>query len=187
VSDEDNSSARRPTIGSRRVSAFVAVPVVVGCTLLGSIIGTTHPLQSMFPAARGGGELSDLSLASDKRVDAEAEAVEPPSEPHRAQPPGPKNAARAPASLPPLVPAMSTGSVDRPLSPGGSGDVAATQGDRPELVPAEGTPRATNPSHRQARAKRLRRMLGRHTRAPKSAGAQVDAFISSILPVKGAK
>jgi len=184
VSDEDNNFARRPTIGSRRVSVFVAVPVVVGCAVLGSIIGTTHPLQSMFPAARRGGELSDLSLASVKPVDAAAEAVEPPSEPHGAQPSGPKGAARAPASLPPLVPAMSTGSVDRPLSPGGSGDVAATQGDRRELVPAEGTPLTTNPSRHQARAKRLRRMLWRRGRAKPSPGAQVDGFISAILPKK---
>jgi hypothetical protein len=189
VSDENNSLARRPTIGSRRVSVLVGVPVVAGCAVLGSIIGTTHPLQSMFPPARRAGELSDLSLASVKLVDAPAEAPAAPSEPHRALPgpahaaTGPQDAKRAPASLPSLVPAVSTGSVDRPLSPGRSGDVAATQGDRPDLVPAEGTPRATNPSHQQARAKRLRRMLGRHAR-PKPAGAQVDAFISSILPIK---
>ena len=156
VSDEDNSLARRPTIGSRRVSMLVAVPVVAGCAVLGSIIGTTHPLQSMFPPAR----LIDAPAAT-----------------------GPQDTPRGPASLPSLVPAVSTGSVDRPQSPGGSGDVAATQGDRRELVPAEGTPLTTNPSRHQARAKRLRRMLGRRTR-PKPVGAQVDAFISSILPTK---
>jgi len=183
VSDEDNSLAHRPTIGSRRVSALVAVPVVIGCAVLGSVIGTMHPLQSMFRAARGGGEVSDLRLASVK-------LVEPPSGPQGALPLGPTPAvtgsddtAQAPTRAPSSVRAVSTRSVDRPLSPGGSGDVAATQRDRPELVPPEGAPRATNQSHRQARAKRLRRMLGRHTR-PKSAGAQVDAFISSILPTK---
>ena len=183
MSNEDNSLAHRPTLGSRRVSVLVAVPVVVGCAVLGSVIGTTHPLQSMFPAARRGGEVSDLRLAS-------VELVEPPSGPQGAQPPGPTRAvtgsndtAQAPTSAPSSVRAVSTGSVDRPLAPGGSGDVAATQRDRPELVPPAGTPRATNQSHRQARAKRLRRMLGRHTR-PKPAGAQVGAFISSILPTR---
>ena len=194
MSDEDNNFAHRPTIGSRRVSVLVAVPVVVGCAVLGSVIGTTHPLKSMFPAARRGGELSDLRLASVKLVEAPAEAVEPPSGPHGGLPPGPahavtgaEDAPHAPTSAASLVLAVNRGSVDRPLSPGGSGDVAAAQRDpqrdRLDLVATEGTPPATNQSPRQARAKRLRRILGRHTR-PKSAGAQVDAFISSILPIK---
>ena len=191
MSDKNNSIARRPTVGSRRVSVLVAAPVVVGCALLGSLIGTTHPLQSMFPTARGGGELGDLRLASIKLVEAPPEAVGPPSGPHGVLPPGPaqsvsgsEEAANAPASAPSSVLAVSTESVDRPLSPGGSGDVAATQRDRPELVSPEGAPRAMTQSHRQARAKRLKRMLGRHTR-PKPPGAQVDAFISSILPKIG--
>jgi hypothetical protein len=190
VSDEDNSIALRPTIGSRRVSMLVAAPVVAGCALLGSLIGTTHPLQSMFPAAPGGGELGDLRLASVKLVEAPPEAVEPPSGAHGAPPPGAAHGvtasgdtAHASASAPSSVLAVNTESVDRPLSPGGSGDVATTQRDQPEFVPAEGAPRVTTQSHRQARAKRLRRMLGRHTR-PKPPGAQVDAFISSILPIK---
>ena len=194
MSDEDNNFAHRPTIGSRRVSVLVAVPVVVGCAVLGSVIGTTHPLKSMFPAARRGGELSDLRLASVKLVEAPAEAVKPPSGPHGALPPGPahavtgsEDAPHAPTSAASSVLAVNTGSVDRSLSPGGSGDVAAAQRDpqrdRLDLVATEGTPPATNQSPRQARAKRLRRILGRHTR-PKSAGAQVDAFISSILPIK---
>jgi len=175
VSDQDNSSDRRPTLGSRRVSALVAVPVIAACAVLGSVIGTTHPLHSMFPAAQRGGERGDLRLASVRLVEAPAEA--PGSS-------GPHGALRPPpASAPSSALAASTGSLDRPLSAGGRGEVAATQRDRPELVTPEGAPRATNQSHRQARAKRLRRMLGRHTR-PKTAGAQVDAFISSILPSK---
>jgi hypothetical protein len=190
----------------------VAAPVVAGCALLGSLIGTTHPLQSMFSATRPGGELSDLRLPSVRSVEPPAVAPEPSPEPSRepsppspepspepssgppaaapALPPGPAHdatgsqvAAPVPARPAASVVAVSTGSVDRPPPAGGSGDVATTQGNRPELVPPEGASRATNQSHRQARAKRLRRMLGRHTR-PKSAGSQVDAFISSILPAK---
>jgi hypothetical protein len=190
VSDEHNSLDRRPTIGSRRVSVFVAVPVIVGCAVLGSVIGTTHPLQSMLPVGRPGGERSDLRLSSVRLVEPSAEALEPPSGPHGPAPPGPvsvagsEHAARAPMSpsMSPAVVAVSTGSVDRALAAGGSRDAAATQGNRPELATPE-SPRTTSQSHRQARAKRLRRMLGRHTR-PKSAGSQVDAFISSILPTK---
>jgi hypothetical protein len=195
VSDEHNSLARQPTIGSRRVSVFVAVPVVIGCAVLGSVIGTTHPLQSMFSATRPGGELSDLRLSSVRSVEPPAVAPEPSrgpsSGPHGAVPAvppgpavtGPQDAARVPARPATSVVTVSTGSVDRPLPAGGSGDVPATQGNPTELVPPEGASRATTQGHRQARAKRLRRMLGRHTR-PKSAGAQVDAFISSILPAK---
>jgi hypothetical protein len=166
VSDEDNSFARRPTIGSRRVSMLVGVPVVVGCAVLGSVIGVTYPLQSMFPVARQSGELSDLSLSSAKLVETPSEAAQPPS---------------APSS----VLDVRTGSVDRPLSSGGGADVAATQGDPPDLAPPQGAPRARgqNQSHSQARARRLRRTLARPA-SPKSAGAQVDAFITSILPSK---
>ena len=169
---------------------FVVVPVVVGCAALGSVIGTTHPLQSMFRAAQRDGELSDLRLASVKLVEAPSEAVVPPPGPHAAMPSGPPQAitgldgaARSPTSAPSSGLAVTTGSLDRPLTPGGTGDVAAPQRDRPELVPPEGAARATGQTHRQARAKRLRRILARHTR-PKPPGAQVDAFISSILPIK---
>jgi hypothetical protein len=188
VSDENNSLARRPTVGSRRVPVLVAAPVVVGCALLGSLIGTTHPLGSMFPVARGDGELGDLRLTSIKVVETPPEAVGPTSRPQGTLPPGPaqnvmgsEDASHAPGSAPSSVLAASTETVDRPLSPGASGDAAATQRDRPELVPSEGAPRAMTQNHRQARAKRLKRMLGRHTR-PKPPGAQVNAFISSILP-----
>jgi len=40
-----------------------------------------------------------------------------------------------------------------------------------------------SPSHRVARAKKLKRMLWRRPRA-KPPGAPVDAFISSIFPTK---
>jgi hypothetical protein len=172
------------------VSVLVVVPVVVGCAVVGSVIGITHPLQSILPAAQRSGELSDQRLASAKLVEAPSEAALQPPGSYTALPSGPphvgtgpEGAARAPASAPSSVLAVSTRSVDRPLSPGASLDVAATQGDRPELVQTEGAPRATGQSHRQARAKRLRRMLGRPAR-PKPAGTQVDAFISSILPIK---
>jgi hypothetical protein len=188
VSDEDNSLARRPTFGSRRVSVLVGLPVVTGCAVFGSIIGTTLPLGSMFPAAQHSGEPGDLRLASVKLVEAPSGAAQQLSTPQAGLPPdasqtvaGSRLAVPAPTSAPTSVLAVRTGSVDRPLSPGASLDGA--QGDRPEAVHPDGAARAMGQGHRQARAKRLRRLLARQAR-PKSAAAQVDAFISSILPMK---
>jgi hypothetical protein len=188
VSDADNSPTIRRTFGSRRVSVLVGLPVIIGCGVLGSVIGITHPLQSIVGEAEPGPELSDLRLTSAKLVDGPSRTAQQPAGPHAASEApevvtGLDVAGRTTTNASSSVLPVSTGSVDRALPPSGSLDVAATQGERPELVHPEGTPRDAGHSYRQARAKRLRRILGRHTRA-KAPGAQVDAFISSILPIK---
>jgi len=153
-------------------------------------MGITYPLQSMLPIARQSEELSDLRRTSAKLVETPSGAAQPSSDPPAMLVSGPpqiasEGGARPPAGAPASALGVRTGSLDRPLPAGGSADVvAATQEAPPDLAQPEGTPRATgNQSHRQVRARRLRRMLARPA-PPKSAGAQVDAFISSILPSK---
>src|SRR4051812_11797003 len=80
VSDDQDADAAidPPTGGSRRVSVFVALPVILGCAVFGSIVGVTHPLRSFFPGESRGGEVADLRLASLKLVET------PPVEPRKA-------------------------------------------------------------------------------------------------------
>jgi hypothetical protein len=201
------------------VPVLVGVPVIIGCAVLGSIIGTTHPLRSLSPHAQPG-EPIDLRRAAVKPEDgASGTAQEGPSaqpgtpqpatpQPGTPQPETPQPgtqvprkavartapadlagasgaAARVDPTAPVTVVAMNTGSDDRPLAPGVDPDVAATQGERSEGAPPEGAMRS--PSHRVARAKKLKRMLWRRARAkPPSAqpGTQIGAFISSIFPTK---
>jgi hypothetical protein len=194
---------------------LVGVPVIIGCAVLGTIIGIIHPLRSLSPHAELG-EVIDLRLAAVKPLDGGSGTAQeapgpPPGTPQpetpqagtpqaatlqagtevpknavaRAAPAdlagGPKAAARVSATAPVTVVAVNTGSDDRPLAPGAGPDVAATQGERPQAANTEGAMRS--PSHRAARAKKLKRMLWRRVRA-KPPGAQVGAFISSIFPTK---
>jgi hypothetical protein len=184
VSDEDNSLVRRPTFGSRRVPVLVGAPVIVGCALLGSIIGITHPLRSTVPDAQRR-EPSDLPVAVDKPEKAaqvaETEAVLRSGQAKNGSP-GSDVALPTPTAPPSAVVAVDTGVVERPPAPIASEDIHSTHGDRPELAPSEGATRSASPSHRQAHAKRLRRILWRRARVKPSPGGQVGAFISSILP-----
>ena len=185
MSDEDNSLIRRPTFGSRRVSVLVAAPVIVGCALLGSIIGVTHPLRSTVPDAQRR-EPSDLPVAVDEPEKAaqvrETEAVSRSKQVQKTGSPGSDVALPTRTATPSAVVAVSTGGVERPPTPAASKDIHSTPGDRPEIAPSEGATRSASPSHRHAHAKRLRRILWRRARVNPSPGAQVGAFISSILP-----
>jgi len=172
VSDEDNSLIRAPTFGSRRVSVRVGAPIIAGCALLGSIIGVTHPLRSTVSDAQRGVEPTEL-----RRGSATGQLPET-ATPLRSEP------AQSTGSGPAARSRLTTGTVERPLSPGPSQDGASTLRDRPDLAASEAATRSTGPSQRHARAKRLRRMLWRRGRAKPSPGAQVDGFISAILPKK---
>jgi len=185
VSDEDNSLIGRPTFGSRRVSVLVGAPVIVGCALLGSIIGVTHPLRSTVPDAQRRAP-ADLPVTVDEPEKAaqvpETEAVLRSEQAQKTGSTGSDVALPTRTAAPSAVVAVRTGVVERPPAPAASEDIHSTHGDQPELAPSEGATRSASPGHRQARAKRLRRILWRRARVKPSPGGQVGAFISSILP-----
>ena len=202
VSDDQDADAAidPPTGGSRRVSVFVALPVILGCAVFGSIIGVTHPLRSFFPGESRGGEVADLRLASLKLVET------PPVEPRKApenqkeadkatdkpipgerpvqseQPPpivAASVASHAQSPAPSAVVSVGTGSVDRAPSPP-SEDATPVVADNPEVARSGSPSRASGHNLRMARAKRLRRVLWRRTRV-RPPGSEVDAFFSSLL------
>ena len=181
------------------MSVFVALPVILGCAVFGSIIGVTHPLRSFFPGVSRGGEVADLRLASlrlvetpsveprkapetQKEADRATDKPIPVEQPAQSEQPPPMVAAsvasHAQSPAPSAVVSVNTTSVDRAPSPP-SEDVAA---GRTEDARSDSPSRASGHNHRVARAKRLRRVLWRRTRA-KPPGSGVDAFFSSLLVI----
>jgi hypothetical protein len=171
VSDDLDTLTHPPTpVGSRRVSAFVGLPIVFGCALLGAVVGVTHPLTSFFA---GGGPVEgrgDLRLATVKLVEPhpaaiqQKPAVDAPEEPAAVT--AGYVASQSLRAAPTAVVSVSTGSVERSPSAGTSEDGAPVATDRSEVSHSEPT-RLTGQSHRAARAKRLRRVLWRQARMGK--------------------
>ena len=188
VSDDPDSDSHLPTAGPRRVSVLVALPVILGCAVVGSIVGITHPLRSFFPGEPRSGELPDLSLSSLKLVEtppAEAQQRPATEKPPATAPEQPEavtaasvaSQAQSPASS--AVVSVSTGSLERSPPPV-SEDAAPTATDRPDAARTETPDRVTAQGHPMARAKRLKRVLWRRTRAKPPASA-IDGFFSSLL------
>jgi hypothetical protein len=208
-----------PSSGSRRVSIFVALPVIIACAVTGSVLGVTHPIRSIFfgseapRAVAQSAPAGPVGAASSGRDEKPPEARPPEAIVQQAvapiripdAPPGPfpeetvrvlaaaaaaaRESAQPPASE--TVAPVSTGSVERSLSPGSADhsaplaiaaappDSQATTGSS-DVVPsdAERHHAAVNP--RVARAKRLRRAMTRRPRT-KPPGSPVESFFTSFF------
>jgi hypothetical protein len=184
VSDDEDSPTQPPAVGSRRVSARLAVSVVVGCAVLGSIIGVLRPLRPNLPSAHKVEKTANLTLASAKLVESTAGAAQ--SRPSTGQPKSVAagNAAIEPQALAPApVASVSTGSVDRSPPPGASERAVLIASDRQGADRSEPTTTLTGRSHQIARAKRLKRILWRRVRS-KPLGMNIDAFFASLFAKK---
>jgi hypothetical protein len=189
VSNDPNSFTRSLAIGSRRVSGFVTLPVIVMCAVVGSILGVTHPLSSVLPGEPRGELSSDLSLASIKLVDDSllgGQQTPPAVSPVQPEPAislsQSESPAAANAAAPSLAPApaivVSTGSVDRSLPSGASESAALTAPEVPQVA-APDTARPAAQNHRAARAKRLRRVIWR--RVPGKQTSELELLFSPMF------
>jgi hypothetical protein len=178
VSGDEDSLIEPKVANSRRVSARVAIPVVLGCAVLGSIIGVAHPLGPPTPNPHSVEESGGLRLASARLVEEAPAAVQPkPSTDLPAQPDAGHAAPESQAVAPPAIASVSTGSVDRSSSPGASESRVLDASQR--AARSERTARLLSRSRQIARAKRLRRILWRRPRS-KPPGSDVDAFFTSL-------
>jgi hypothetical protein len=184
VSDDEHNFTQPPAVGSRRVSARLAVCVVVGCAALGWIIGVVRPLHSNISSAQRVEKPAKLTLASAKLVENAPAAAQ--SRPSTGSPVQPRlvaagNAAPEPQALaPPPAASVSTGSVDRSPSLGASESAVLTASDRQAAARSEPTTTVASRSHQIARAKRLRRILWHRMRG-KPPVANLDGFFSSLF------
>jgi hypothetical protein len=188
VSDDEQDKAELPAVGARRVSTRLAIIIVVGCAVLGLIVGVLYPLRPNIRPAQNAEEPSNLTLASAKLVENPPAASPPkPSTSLPMQPEPPEsvaagNALPEPHALAPrAVASVSTGSVDLSPPPGASESAVLAASDRQAAARSEPEVHLTSQRHRAARAKRLRRVLWRRMRS-KPPGTSIDAFFSSLLP-----
>jgi hypothetical protein len=170
----------------RRVSVFVCLPVILGCAVLGSILGVTHPLRSIFTGEHRAEQPADPSLASIVLIE-NAPAAGPNSSsagsPVQAERPESVGAhsvsTHAQSPTTPAVALVSTGSVDRPSSPGVSENTALIAPEGPQAS----TTRLTGQS-RIVRAKKLRRTLGRRARSSKPKTSELELLFAPMFPKK---
>lgn len=163
-----------PAVGSRRVSVFVCLPVILGCAALGSVLGVTHPLPSI--VSKRPAELSLASITPIESVPDAGQKLPSAEVPARPQQPeavatedvAPRAASPAASPAIPAAAIVSTGSVARPQSPGVSERAALTVAEDPPGAHSEAAPRLTGQNHRAARVKRLRRVVYRRARKPKT-------------------
>ena len=188
VSDDGEDIAEPSAVGSRRVSLRLAIAVVLGCAVLGLIIGVLYPLRPNIQPAQKAEAPANLTLASAKLVENPPPAVRPrlstnPSmQPEQSVSVAAGNTLPEPRSLaPPALASVSTGSVDRSPSPGASESAVLTASDRQAAARSEPEVHLTSQRHRAARAKRLRRVLWRRMRS-KPLGASIDTFFASLFP-----
>ena len=183
VSDDPNSFTHPSAIGSRRVSVFVALPVILGCAVLGSIMGVTHPLRSIFSSEHRDEKPADLTLASVRLAeDAPVAGQQMPTPDLPAQPEvvaASSVASRAQSTPSLAVTSVSTGSVDRSPPPAASEKAALTAPDH-----AESPTRLTGQNHRIARAKRQRRMVWRRARSSKPQTSELELLFAPMFPKK---
>ena len=182
VSDtEEDSLAQPPAVGSRRVSTRLAACIVLGCGVLGVIIGVLRPLHSPLPNPHGVEAPGDLKLASARVGDAPA-AIQPGLSTSHTDQSEAAAASNAPSTIALSATApVSTGSVDRASSSAPSESAVLISPQRQAPVRSEHITAPISRSHHVARAKRLRRILWRQVRV-KPAGAQIEAFFSSLAP-----
>jgi hypothetical protein len=183
VSDDPNSFTQSPAGGFRRVPMRVALPVILGCAVIGSIAGVMHPLHSNSSNAQRGKDVVDLTLASVKLIEsAPAAGPQGPSTdpPAQAESIAASVLSQSRSTAPSAVASVSTGSVERSLAPGASDNATLTAPNQPEVMRSDSPNRLTRHSHRMARAKRLRRVLWRRARSTPP-GSEVDVFFSSLL------
>jgi hypothetical protein len=186
VSDDPNNFTQPPENGSRRVSVLIALPVVLGCAVLGSIFGVTLPLRSILPSEHR--EPDDLTLAQVRLMDDSPAA----SQPRPATDlPAPLEAVVASSvasqgrsSPSSAVTSVRTGSVDRLSSPGARENAALVVPAQSDVARAESPSRATGHSQRIARAKRLRRVLWRRARSSKPQTSELEFLFAPIFPKK---
>lgn len=197
VSDDEGGFTYRPAGGRRRVSMFVAVPVVAGCAALGTIAGVIVPMRSpgetAVEKASQAQAVSRLPAARmQPAVDAEPKAVAipappavsgsggvaavpvkevVPSSPPRPVPQPVRTISEEELASPPKSPAIETGSVDHRLTPADNARVPVTHSKRgashAEPVPAEASARSKGHARRM-RAKRVRRI---HVQKPQPQAA----------------
>lgn len=188
VSDDQDSVIEPPAVASRRVSARLAVSVVVGCVALGWVVGVIRPLHPNVSSVQRVEESANLTLASAKLVENAPAAAQPrpsaslPVQPEHLDSVAAGHATPEPQALaPPLAAPVSTGSVDRSPSPGASESAVLVASDRQAAERSVPTAHLTGQRHQAARAKRLKRILWRRVRS-KPPGMSIDAFFSSLVP-----
>jgi hypothetical protein len=188
VSDDEQDTTEAPAVGVRRVSMRLAIIVVVGCAVLGLIIGVFYPLRPNIRPAQKAEEPANLTLASAKPVENPPAAAQPrlstslPMQPEQPESVAAGNALpKSHALAPATVASVSTGSVDRSPPPGASQRAVLAASDRQAAARSEPEAHRTSQRHRAARAKRLKRVLWRRMRS-KPPGMTIDAFFSSLFP-----
>jgi hypothetical protein len=187
VSDDGEDIAEPSAVGSRRVSLRLAIAVVLGCAVLGLIIGVLYPLRPNIQPAQKAEQPANLMIASAKPVEDPPAAGRPRRstklsvQPEQPESVGAGDALPEPHSLAPPVASVSTGSVDRSPSPGASESAVLTASDRQAAARSEPEVHLASQRHRAARAKRLRRVLWRRMRS-KPLGASIDTFFASLFP-----
>lgn len=186
VSDDPNSFTHPLAIGSRRVSVFVALPVILGCALLGSVMGVTLPLRWIFSSEHRDEKPADLTLASVRLVEdapvAGQQMLTPdlPAQPEQPEVVAASGVASRAQSMPSsAVTSVSTGSVDRSPPPAAGEKAALTAPDG-----AESPTRLTSQNHRIARAKRQRRMVWRRARSSKPQTSGLELFFAPMFAKK---
>jgi hypothetical protein len=187
VSDDPNSFPHPPAIGSRRVSVLVGLPVILGCAVLGSIMGVTHPLRSIFSSEQRDEKPADLTLASVRLVeDAPVAGQQKPTPDLPARPEvvaASSVASRAQSTPSSAVTSVRTGAVDRSPLPGASEKTALIAPEAEQVARPEPAARPAGKSHRAARVKRLKRVMSRRT-PPKPKTSELELLFSPIFPKK---
>jgi len=176
VSRDDHSFTFTPAAGThrRRVSLLIGLPVVLGCAAIGYVLGFALPLRLLFADTQIAEPPPELSLSSIRLVD-EVPAIAPkaPSAdlPIRPEKPAAVGTHQQPAAV------VGTGSVDRPLSPGGLERTARTSTE-PEVSRPEASERILNRNHRAAaRSKKLRHLMARRVARPwKPKTSELESF-----------
>ncbi len=188
VSDDEGGFTYRPAGGRRRVSMFVAVPVVAGCAALGTIAGVIVPMRSPGgPAVERASQAQTASRQPAGRMPSAADA-EPTAVAIPAPPAAPGSGGVAPVPVkevvpsppprpvpqpvrtiseeellvsPPKSPAIETGSVDHRPTPADDARAPVTHSKR-EASQGEPVPAETSARSegraRRMRAKRVRRV-----------------------------
>jgi hypothetical protein len=192
VSNDQDNFTFVPAAGAgpRRVSVRVALPVILGCAVIGSVLGVTLPLRSLFPGEHVPEQPAELSLASLRLVENPPTAgqkipsLDPARQAEQPEMLGTQSVlSPTPISAAPTV-ALSTGSMVRPLSPGVSDRAALTSPEGQQVSPPESAERLTGPNHRVARAKRLRRVMSQRARVWKPQTSELEYLFGPLLPKK---
>lgn len=207
MSDDTGEFTYRPVAGRRRVSMFVAVPVVAGCAALGTMAGVIVPLRSPpEPGDRGAPVLAAparpgttaqsagddgskaVMMPSASAVPASGVAgvavvptkdiARPQAQPVSPQPVRTISEDSQPA--PPRPPVVETGSVDQRLPRAGD-DASAAGAHQHEA--ARGEPRPLSDAHAQRlRAKKMRKVYVRPLAPAAPATPALPQNFNTLVP-----